>query len=266
MQRVVVLAATRRELAPVRAVLGFRQIEQERLGKFPHQVGHAGGLELHLINTGIGHERAREASESALFAVSPDGIISTGYAGGLDVAGLGELILGTGIRDWTSDRSDVEIQADCGFLEAAQVAAREATVTWRQGPVLTVQHIIWRASEKQALGRASGAIAVDMESAAIASVAVAAGIPFLVARAVSDSAADDLPMDFNRWLAPFGPARLLMEIIRRPSALTRLYAMKRQADRASETLRRFFCVLIRILGDRPSPTAPDLPATAGARS
>src|SRR5712691_10909599 len=173
MRRLAVLAASARELGPVENVFGlFGQRQRDRLGSFPHQVGQVGGLELHLIEAGVGPERARKASEMALLALAPDALISTGYAGALGIAAVGEVILGTNVVDWTEEESHTAIQANPAWLGSARVAARNAGTGWTQGPVVTVKHVLWRASEKQALGGVSGAVAVDMESAIIAKVAI----------------------------------------------------------------------------------------------
>lgn len=266
MRRIVVLAASGRELAPAWSVLGFfGRLHRGSIGPFPCRVGRVGGLELHLIETGIGPERAREASEMALFALAPEALISTGYAGALSIGTLGELILGTKILDWTKEKSHAAIQVDRTLLNSARMAAREARIGWTQGPVVTVERMVWRASDKQALGEVSGAIAVDMESAVIAKVATSAGVPFLLARAISDRAADDLPMDFNLWFSSFGSLRCLLEIAKHPSILGGLYEMWCHAEEASEGLRRFFCALVLVLESQLPPPDSEATLTMGAR-
>lgn len=256
MRRVAVLAASGRELAPMRNVFDCGwTITRGRIGAFRHEVGRAGDIEVHLIRTGVGRDRAREAGETTLSAIGPDALISTGYAGALGVANIGDVIIGTEIFDWTTEQSRQGMQADPELLDRAREAARDARIAWTQGPVVTVDRVVWRAGEKQALGKVSGAIAVDMESAAIAKVASAAGIPFLLVRAISDRAQDDLPMDFNLWFAPFGSLRCLLQVSQRPSVLRGLYEMKRHADQASESLHRVFLKLMA-----------EMPVIVGARS
>ncbi len=262
MRRIAVLAASGRELAPARASLSV--VRRGCLESFRHEVGRTGAVEVHLIRTGIGPAHAREVSESAVFALAPDAVISTGYAGALGHAGIGEVILGTESLDWSRERTQAAVQADAALLQAARMAAREAGVTWAQGSIVTVERVVWRTSEKRALGEASGAVAVDMESAAIASAATSAGIPFLLARVISDRAGDDLPMDFNVWLAPRGPVRGITHIVRHPSILRSLYQMKRDTDYAAERLRRFFCALVIVLESQWLPTGSDAPVTMEA--
>jgi adenosylhomocysteine nucleosidase len=124
--------------------------------------------------------------------------------------------------------------------------------------IITVANVVWRASEKQALAIASGAIGVDMESAAIARVAAIGKVPFLAVRTVSDKVGDDLPLDFNLCLSSFGLLRGILEVMTHPFVLRGLYRMKCHADEADETLRRFFARFVMALPSRRLPPHPDL--------
>jgi adenosylhomocysteine nucleosidase len=241
MRRVAILAATARELAPAQSVCGFvSRIRRGRVGRFTHYIGRFHDVEWHLIKTGIGHQNARLAAEAVVLALAPDALISTGYIGGLGTEGVGALILGTRLQDWTRERSTMTIPVNERLLAAAGVAAREAGRAWSQGPLITVASVVWRASEKQALATASGAIGVDMESAAVGRVAALGKIPFLAVRTVSDKVGEDLPMDLNMWLSASGALRGIIAVIKQPSLGRGFYRLKCQADEADETLRRFF--------------------------
>jgi hypothetical protein len=54
------------------------------------------------------------------------------------------------------------------------------------------------AGEKQRIATCTGAAAVDMETEAIADVCAAAAVPLLAVRAISDAAADPLPVPLER--------------------------------------------------------------------
>ena len=263
MRRVAVLAASGRELAPARAALGT--VDRRRLGSLGYEVGHAGGVEVHLINTGMGPAAASAAVQSVLSEVALDAVVSTGYAGRLGPGGIGEVILGTDVRDWTKGQDGTVFRTDPALLAIAREAAGEAKLAWSEGPVATVDQVLCRADEKRTLARASGAIAVDMESAAIAQAAAAVGVPFLLVRAVSDRASDDLPMDFNLWLTPWGRMRGIAQMLRRPSILRSLFQMKRQVEQGSQNLARFFQAWMRVLEQDHSSAYANVPATPPAR-
>lgn len=76
---------------------------------------------------------------------------------------------------------------------ADAIAAACAPLKPARGPVCSVARPACLRSDKEALNRRSGAIVVDMESAAVASAAHRAGVPFAAVRAVVDPLEFELP-------------------------------------------------------------------------
>jgi len=66
------------------------------------------------------------------------------------------------------------------------------------------EHILVTSEEKCRLHRTTGADVVEMESEVIRQACKARGIPAIVLRVISDTAQEDLPLDFNRYRAPDG--------------------------------------------------------------
>jgi adenosylhomocysteine nucleosidase len=106
--------------------------------------------------------------------------------------------------------------------------------------VLSVGRIVCRASEKKQLARSSGAVGLDMESAALAREARKARVPFVVVRTVSDLADEDLPLDFNLFLRPAGWLAGIGSVLVAPSRLAGLSRLRRQSRLAAANLTRFF--------------------------
>lgn len=264
MRRVAVLAASGRELAPARAALGT--VERRWLGSSEYEVGHTGDVEVHLIKTGMGPAAAAAAAQAVLSEMALDAVVSTGYAGALGSAGIGDVILGTDVRDWTTGQSQAVVRVAPALLAIAREAAGEAKLAWSEGPVATVARVLCRADEKRALAETSGAIAVDMESAAIAQAAAAVGVPFLLVRVVSDRADENLPMDFNLWLTPGGRMRAFAQLMRRPSLLRALFQMKRQVEQGAQNLACFFQAWWRLLGQEQASARMHALAVMGVRS
>ncbi|RME35493.1 MAG: purine phosphorylase, partial [Gammaproteobacteria bacterium] len=97
------------------------------------------------------------------------------------------------------------------------------------------------AAEKSALHLRTGAVAGDMESAAVAREALAAGVPFLAVRVVVDAASLSLPACLLPALDDAGrtrPGVLLAGLLRSPGALWPLIALGLAYRRALGTLRR----------------------------
>jgi hopanoid-associated phosphorylase len=141
------------------------------------------GADVEAVAGGGDHARLEAALDR--LAAGARGIISIGIAGGL-APGLqvGQWVVADAVLV-----DDVSIMAD--RLWAGRLAARLPEVT--RGLVLGVNAMVAEAAQKAALHRATGALAVDMESHVVARVAERHRLPFAVARVVSDAAQRSLP-------------------------------------------------------------------------
>ena len=109
------------------------------------------------------------------------------------------------------------------------------------GDIAGSETIIATAAAKSALRAASGAVAVDMESAAVARLAREAGIPFAVVRAVSDPAQRALPMAARAGFGADGVADIgavLQALLRRPYELPALIRTAIEAEAGFSALKR----------------------------
>jgi adenosylhomocysteine nucleosidase len=185
--------------------------------------------------TGIGHGIRRGAVEmrESFFTSKLDVAISSGLAGALkESLRPGDLIVPLKVRTL---RNDLNADSDSLFRERAIQQGALPIET-----LITVDRIVTTAKEKARL--AFFGEAVDMESARIMSHFVAAGAPVITVRAVSDSADEDLPIDFDRCLTPQGgikPMSLVNAIVRRPSKLPNLVRFGRQSNQAAQRLAGF---------------------------
>ena len=157
-----------------------------------------------LIANGPGILAAQAASE-VLKQLTVDGIISTGFCGALDP----ELRVGDILRE-----------------------------------VHTIDRVAVTAAEKRGLRARTGARAVDMESAMLANLAAERQIPFQSIRAVSDTAQEDMPLDFNLYRddqGRFSRARIALAGLARPfSRVPALLRLDRNSKIAAESLGEYF--------------------------
>lgn len=94
---------------------------------------------------------------------------------------------------------------------------------------------------KRDLAQATGACAVDMESAAVAAVAVASGIPFIAVRVIIDPLQFSPPETLLEAVYPDGgvnPIRLTALILKRSVHFTTLMQMGTGMRKARKTLSR----------------------------
>ncbi len=129
-----------------------------------------------VIRTGYGPIRAAAAA-ARIAASAPDMLAIGGVAGGLTTdQRIGDLVVASEVRDGSRTVRCPSAPLLAGELRRAGLAART-------GPIATVDHLL-RDGEHAQLA-ATGAIAVDMESAPL--LAGAAGSPAVVLRAISDT-------------------------------------------------------------------------------
>ena len=161
-------------------------------------------------------------------------LLSFGLCGGLDPAlRPGAIVIPRAVVGGGTWRCEARLVAALGGATADRLAGAHAAVT--------------SAAAKQALFNQSGAVAVDLESAAVARIAVRCRLPFAVLRAVCDPAERDLPAAALAALTTVGDvsltsvARSLLGNPRQLAGLLRLAADARAARRA--LIRR-----VRIMG------------------
>ena len=82
----------------------------------------------------------------------------------------------------------------------ALVEALSTAFNVSEGALVSVDEVLENRTKKTAAALRFGAVACDMESAAIGSVARAAGVPFVVLRVIADAAADTLPRQVSLWV------------------------------------------------------------------
>ncbi len=108
-----------------------------------------------------------------------------------------------------------------------------------RGRLLTSRTAVGSPAEKAALFRATGAVAVDMESLAIAEVASTHRLPFIAVRVIVDSAADALPQAVTAAADNEGHLqiwRLMGALARTPADLAPLLRLARRYRAANRSL------------------------------
>lgn len=169
-----------------------------------------GGI-LEIVPVGVG---ARQLPQRLPTAASPSLVISAGVCGALAPAlGVGALVVPDTVLGPDGRR----------YATAAVAGARRA------GTLLTTDRVLEDAAAKSRLWLETGALAVDMESAAILDWAAARGLPGLVVRGVSDPAGRGVPADLARAVGDDGRVRTMRAVatmLARPRALADAVALR----------------------------------------
>jgi adenosylhomocysteine nucleosidase len=185
--------------------------------------------------SGIGPAAATVGARR-LLAAGARALLSWGLAGGLDPSlEAGTLVLP---RKVISPEGRV-LTTSAAWRERVNevIVARQRTSC---GSLLTCREPLGSAAAKALAFRETGAVAVDMESSAVAEVASAEGLPFLVVRAIVDPAQDAVPqvaLSVTRaGQDGLQVGRLLAALARTPSELTALIRLARHYRNASRAL------------------------------
>jgi adenosylhomocysteine nucleosidase len=252
----VVVAAMPEEVAGLRARLtNVRRVT----GCAPDAVvGGLGGRDVVVAVTGDGERNAREGIAAVLAAVRAERLITLGIAGGLsrdlregDLV-IADRVMVEGARERGPTSSEI-VFADGPSVEAAlrATAARRAIV-------VTANRIADSVSEKHRLLTLAAAgttsAVVDLESASYVRAAVRAAIPWIVLRAVSDTADEALPALLNRARDAGGAVRrgsVVRGLLGDPAALPVLMALRRRLRQCGERLGRAAEALL----NAPAPLA-----------
>jgi adenosylhomocysteine nucleosidase len=120
----------------------------------------------------------------------------------------------------------------------------------RRGTLLSTDRVIEDAAAKSRLWLETGALAVDMESAAILAWAAAHGAGAVVVRGVSDAAGRGVPADLARVVRDDGrvrPLRAVSAVLQRPGALADAMALRAGTAAALKTVAVALAKLQRAL-------------------
>lgn len=183
---------------------------------------------LGLACAGGGLPDGAEAAAEWLVGQNVDALVSFGLAGGLDpTLRPGDVVVAETVRE-----------QDQIYATDPSVSARFGR---RGGTLLAGAAVVADVAEKARLFSRTGAVAVDLESGAVARVAARHGLPFAVLRAVCDPAHRTMPpaalMALNAS-GSIGLLRFLASVARQFGQVPALIALGRDAVAARAALRR----------------------------
>jgi adenosylhomocysteine nucleosidase len=177
-----------------------------------------------LVANGPGSELAGAAVDEVRERESVDGLVSTGFCGGLE-----------------RSLEACDIFVATAVIGVGPALAPETQRPFKKGRLLSLDRVIGSSAEKTDL--AVRADAVEMEAAAVAERAVRCNLPFYAVRVVTDTAQENFPLDFNRTRSPeghFNRGKIIAAALRRPvTVLPELMKLNRRTKLAAQALGDF---------------------------
>ena len=224
---VAALTAEARTLGPLRAHPGPGAAESQGISTLSD-----GTL---LIISGMGPQAATRAAQ-ALVAAGAGSLLSFGLAGALDPRlQAGALLLPDAVTDGSG-----AVHGTCAVWRERLAARVDARAEHHGGTLLSLTQPLMTASAKSEAWERTHAYAVDMESFAIAAVAMQEQINFAIARVVVDTAVDSLPRSVTRATDARGEVNylhLISGLLRSPTDLFALLRLARRYRMAMGALR-----------------------------
>lgn len=181
-----------------------------------------------------GNASTAEEAARRMVAEGAGGLISFGIAGGLDPSlGPGVIVIAERV---IASNGDI---FSCHEPWISRLLRHDGG--FDSGPILGRDDAVLKPVRKARLFRDHGALAVDMESHAVARVAQATGVPFIAIRAIGDPASRAIPRAALAGLAPDGRIHALpvvLALLKRPKDIAGLFRIARDTNAALAALKQ----------------------------
>ena len=228
-KRIAIIGAIKDEIAGIKQEMRIDDILRWPTGNA--FVGEWQGVPIVLVRSGMGCDSAKLALEEIAGKYDLECVISIGYAGALDPAlQVGELVVADQVvYDLTSKTYSLDEELIGAMLEA------------HRGTLLTVDRVAATPQEKKNLREKYSAVAVDMETSALAEEAEARYLPFASVRAITDTADQEL-IDCSHLVAEDGDVSKLKagwHILTHPGDLKGMIDLGQHAKTATANLTAF---------------------------
>ena len=190
------ISATRTEFSVLSQLLsenGFKASDSVEKPGLNWVVGKFYGRQMLLVRGGVGKVNAATSTQFLIDQFQPQLIVNLGVAGALNPElKLGGVLVTDSCQEWDFDLSALYLEALAPILpESALSLSPILSVLASKvftGRIITGDTFLADEKRKSALAKKFSAVAVDMESAAMAKVASLNKIPFLVIKGISDQA------------------------------------------------------------------------------
>jgi len=191
------------------------------------------GHDIVLVEGGMGMLNAGWAA-MALATERPDLMISAGF-GGAVVPGLqvGDVVMAQQVLQWEGSGFE---EIAVGFFGLNRIAS---DLGLSLGTYISCNEILEKRALASLLPNSAANPLLEMETAAVARVAAAQGIPFLAIRSISDPAEEELEFSIDEFCDDrmrIRPARVLATILARPRIIPQLLRLARTSRLAATSL------------------------------
>jgi adenosylhomocysteine nucleosidase len=239
---IAVLGALKEEIAGIKQAMNISG--HVRLGKTSAWPGKWRKQSIVLVRSGVGRQRAEDATLQVIDRFRPRVLISIGYAGAVQPElNVGDLVISNNIIE---EKGKGEYSPNSDWLNRAKNVSCGDGFKAILGGLLTVDNVIHDSVLKKELGGSYSVQAVEMETSAIAKVAKAKDVPLLSLRVISDRLDQEL-LDSSSFLGGNGEISTLKAgwyVLTHPSSLQSALSLRKQTQIATQVMTRFLSDLL----------------------
>ncbi len=201
-------------------------------GDFKFRGGRYNEIRIVVVQAGLGYAKTRRATQALIDAHTPPWVLASGFCGALrPEMKIGEVVMADSVVDVHGHELTVDLKLPGEGQPGLHV-----------GRIVTADAMIRSVQQKRELAEQHEAIAVDMESLAVAQVCRDTKTRFLAVRVVSDDLSADLPPEVLSVVGPTGTMRLgaaLGAVWKRPGSVKEMWQLRESAQHAAEQLASF---------------------------
>ena len=239
---IAIFGAVKEEIAGIKQAMNIS--DHMRLGKTSAWPGKWGKQSIVLVRSGVGQQRAEDATLQVIDRFKPSTLVSIGYAGAVQSElNVGDLVIADTIIE---EKKKGEYSPDTDWLNRAKDVSCPEGFKAVVGGLLTVDNVIHDSLSKQELGKNYSVQAVEMETSAIAKVAEEKDVPLLSLRVISDRLDQEL-LDSSSFLGSDGEISSLKAgwyVLTHPGSIKSALSLRSQTKIATQALTKFLSDLL----------------------
>ncbi len=193
--------------------------------------GYIYNKEVVVAKCGIGKVFAAICAQTMILNFNPEYIINTGVAGTLTTElSVGDIAISDNVVQHDMDTSPlgdpvglvsginvINFNANKPLIKSVEAVLKENNFNFKTGIIASGDQFIATKTQKESIVKNFNAIACEMEGASIGHTAYVNNVPFIVIRAISDSADDSSTLDYPTFLkmAAENSTKITLNLIKR---------------------------------------------------
>jgi adenosylhomocysteine nucleosidase len=239
---IAIFGALKEEIAGIKQAMNISG--HMRLGKTSAWPGKWEKQSIVLVRSGVGRQRAEDATLQVIDRFQPSTLVSIGYAGAVQPGlNVGDLVIADTIIE---EKKKGKYSPNSDWLNRAKGVSCPEGFKAVVGGLLTVDNVIHDSQSKQELGKNYSVQAVEMETSAIAKVAEEKDVPLLSLRVISDRLDQEL-LDSSSFLGSDGEISTLKAgwyVLTHPGSIESALSLRSQTQIATQALTKFLSDLL----------------------